>query len=298
MEEAASFSRFVTLSVFYFLICTFHNLKTLKMINSNKVFYSMSFGLILCFFSCSEIQPTKSSPFFVSLNAHSLIDSYRDLVKPINTNDCDYDNSTNSEVLKVKGNRRYVASAMTAKGYAGGSAGYVTFISYHWVEYSFLNEPNKSIIGLTTPFRTAWLMPDDSISFGIRCVACLPKPVVFPYSKSPNVTNASFMTLLIPVSKYQASGLLISNTSNDSTGAAIDPLLSLAINSTEIKGINDVYMEEESGYMNSKLTAKYADEYSSIGVICDVVLKSGVTEKCYIFNNYDGAGTLVWKVKK
>jgi hypothetical protein len=246
---------------------------------------------ILGVFCCSCCS---TSNYFVSPNAHSLFDSYRDLVAKNNVNKFPYDS-----LPRLKGNRNYVASAMTAKGYNVQNplrSGYLTFMSFNWSEYKFLQEPNRSNKEATAFFTTHWLSEATAKGGFPGCNECLPKPIVF--FQTPNEENHLFKTVLVPVSKYQSSGVLDTKPEDTGDGYIKGLFLDLAISTNDIKAINDIYIEGGGEYMSKKLTTNYNDTHSSVGLICEVLLKSGMSEKCYVFNNCDGSGTLIWKVKK
>jgi hypothetical protein len=236
--------------------------------------------------------PTKSS-FFASSNAHDLIDSYRDLLNEKNIKNCDYDNAGGLDTEKVKGNRQMVTAAMSAKGFMRGAAGYTSFLSYRWNTYSYTNQPSKDVKWVTAAFYSIWFGKEDSTRvLGLRCDSCKPNPMAYAASG----VN-TFSCILVPVEKYKTAGITETTTTTDSSLRLTGPFLPLAINCNDIKAIQDVYMEGEAGYMNQKHAEKYSNINSSIGLVCDVVLKNGEQIACYIFNNVDG-NYLAWKNKK
>jgi hypothetical protein len=246
---------------------------------------------ILGAFCCSCCS---SSNYFVSPNAHSLFDSYRDLIVNNNVNKFPFDS-----LPRLKGNRNYVASAMTAKGYNEQKPlrpGYLTFMSFNWSEYEFLQESNRSNKEATAFFTTHWLSEATAKVEFAGCKECLPKPIVF--FQNPNEENHTFKTVLVPVSKYRSSGILNAKPEDKGGGYIKGPLLDLAISTNDIKAINDIYIEGDGEYMSKKLTTNYNDTHSSVGLICEVLLKSMKPEKCYVFNTQEGTAVLTWKVKK
>jgi hypothetical protein len=246
----------------------------------------------ICFlFSCNQLLPKSS--FFVSSNAHDLVDSYRDLVNEKNIKNCDYDNTGGLDTVIVKGNRQMITAAMSAKGFMGGAAGYTSFLSYKWNTYSYASQPSKDVKPVTAPFYSIWFGKEDSIRvLGLRCDSCKPNPM----ANAPSGMHV-FSCILVPIEKYKTAGISETIPTNDTSLRLTGPFLPLAINCNDIKAIQDLYVEDEAGYMNQKHADKYSNINSSIGLVCDVVLKTGEQTPCYIFNNVDG-NYLVWKNKK
>jgi hypothetical protein len=237
--------------------------------------------------SCSTLK-TSLSNYFVSSNAHSLMDSYRDLITQTNTKECPYDNTGNPAANpKVKGNRYTSFSAMTAKGYNAGTTGYISFSSWYWFEHT---EPKSTI-----PFHTAWF--SDSIQANaVLCKSSWPIPIVNPFPSTANIDNHVFEVILVPIAVYQSANLTASLFSHAEDIA--NPFAAVQIKAADIKVINDVYIEADGEYMSKKIASKYSDVNSSVGIICDVIMKNGQALSCYVFNNYDGSGTMHWKNKK
>jgi hypothetical protein len=245
-------------------------------------------------FSCNPAAPKKSS-LFVSSNAYDLIDSYRDLINKNYIKNCDYEVTIGTDTDKVKGNREMVTAAMSAKGFLNGAAGYTSFLSYRWNTYSYTSLPTKDVKWVTAPFYSIWFGKEDSTRvLGIRCDSCKPNPIVYPYNASGVHT---FLCVFVPVETYKTSGLAETTPTSDNSLRLTGAFLPLALNCNDITAINEVYMEDEGGYMNQQHADKYSNVNSSIGLVCDVVLKSGEKKTCYIFNNVDG-GKLLWKNKK
>jgi hypothetical protein len=238
-------------------------------------------------------QKNTESNFFVSANAHALIDSYRDLIAIKNTGDLPYAKDN------ITGNRRCVAGSMPGKGYGGAVSGYVTFTSYYWFEYSFGANPlnlNNNIVN--TSFHTHWYSPERVAAlFGSDKgnEIYIPKPIVLNGTQTQN-----YSVLLVPIKAYQNSGLKDASIQMGIDKDYIDsPLVNIAINTTEVKAINDVYLEGQNGYMSKNLSTNYNNLYSSIGLIVEVQLKNGDTKKCYVFNNYEVADSrFAWKNMK
>jgi hypothetical protein len=238
-------------------------------------------------------QKNNESNFFVSANAHALIDSYRDLISSKNTGDLAYAKDN------ITGNRRCVAGSMPGKGYGGAESGYVTFTSYYWEAYSFGANPlnlNTNIV--TTAFHTHWfsqatlpaLFGDDNSK-----QIYIPNPIVANGTETHN-----YSVMFVPVKVYQNSGIKDAVIQSGIDKEYIEsPLVNIAINTGDIKAINDVYMEGQNGYMSKNLPINYNNVASSIGVIVEVQLKNGDTKKCYVFNNYEVADSrFTWKNTK
>lgn len=243
---------------------------------------------LLAIISFSCIKPAyRSTNYFVSANAHSLIDSYRNVVSETNTNLCPYPGDS------IIANRRSNYSAMPLNGYkASKKEGYISFLSYNFFEYKFVFDRTKSIKPAIASFRTIWMSEADKTRFPI-CENCYPKPIVLPEELIDHV----FQAVLVPVNTYKLSGILDTDYIGDSPNG--NSILDLAINSTEIRAINDIFIEETGGFSNINFPVKYSSEYSSVGVICEVILKNNEKLNCYIFNNEDlVSDRFRWKVKK
>ncbi len=238
--------------------------------------------LIACVSPLMAQQRFCSTADFLSSNAHALIDSYRDLVEQKGTTSCTYDPTI----------RYYcVSAAMSAKGYNLGCYDYgcsrqvygaVSFVSSYF--YDHYDAPSRAC------FRTIWA--EKGIYPALMCPDAIPAVVLYPYDH--NVTqNHSFQAIMVPVAAYQAFSDPIKRLTIGYTA-----LTSLAVKPEDIKAINDVYLECPTGYIKRTETQNYADVHSSKGIICDILLKNGQNISCYIINNYDGAGTLIWKNHK
>lgn len=242
--------------------------------------------LLVIGFSCTK-PAYRSTNYFVSANAHSLIDSYRNLVSERNINLCPYPGDS------VIANRKSNYSAMPLYGYKGSkNEGYISFLSYNFFEYKFVFDATKSIKPAIASFRTIWMSEADKPRLPI-CENCFPRPIVLPDSLKDHVFQAVF----VPVNTYQLSGVLATDYIGDSPIG--NSILDLAINSTDIRTINDVYIEKTGGFSSIKFPIKYASEFSSVGLICEIILKNNEKLNCYIFNNEDlVSDRFRWKVKK
>jgi hypothetical protein len=224
--------------------------------------------------------------YFVSSNAHNLIDSYRDLVTQTNTKSCTYDNSSNPGVPHVKGTYYCTYSAMSAKGYNVGTAGYISFSSWYWHTHT---EPKT-----TMAFHTAWFSSELKQA-AVLCPDCYQKPLVNPFPATTDIDNHVFEVILVPVSVYRRRKM--TTVSFLHAEDATNPFATVQIKAINVAKIHDVSVEAAGGYMDLHVTISYNNVHSSVGLMCDVLLKSGKSVKCYIFNNYDGSQTMVWKQK-
>jgi hypothetical protein len=220
-----------------------------------------------------------TTPDFVSANAHALIDSYRDLIDQKGTTPCTYDPTI----------RYYcVSSAMPANGYNSGCYdmacsrqvyGAVSFVSaYYFAHY---DAPSRAY------FSTIWA--EKGIYPALMCPEAIPETVLYPFEHD-NTQNHVFQSVMVPVGAYQAFP-----DPQKRLAIGYPALTRLAVKPEDIKSINDVYLECPTGYIKRTEGTNYADVRSSKGIICDILLKNGQNIQCYLINNYDGAGTLLWK---
>jgi hypothetical protein len=244
-----------------------------------------NYFLVLFSAACTFLN---AQSYFVSSNANSLIDAYRDLVTQTNTKSCTYDNSGNpASQPQVKGSYYCTFNAMPAKGYSVGAPGFVSFSATYWYTHT---DPKSTI-----PFHTMWF-PAHAQEIASIGPEGYQNPLVNPYPSSVNMSNQSFEAILVPVNAYHQRNLraFIFQHAEDTA----NPFAAVQIKAADIAKIHEVSMEGAGGYMSVNLPTQYNDVRSSVGLICEVVLKNGRTMKCYIFNNYDGAGTMIWKAKK
>jgi hypothetical protein len=264
-----------------FLPHLFITINHLKLNNMKKQLLATCFVALIAILNVHA----QTSTYFVSSNAHSLLDTYRDLVTQTNTQDCIYDNTGNPDANPpVKGNRHCTFSAMSAKGYNVGAPGFVSFASWYWFEHTNPITSNS--------FHSAWFS-DTIEANAVLCRNTWPQPIVNPFKADVAIDNHVFEVILVPVSTYQ-SGYATTSLFVSGEDPA-NPFTSMLVKAADIQAINDVYLEAPTGYMNAYLSDKYNSSYSSVGIICEVVLKTGEKKACYIFNNYDDSGTLQWK---
>jgi Secretion system C-terminal sorting domain len=220
-----------------------------------------------------------ATPDFISANAHTVIDSYRDLIDQRGTITCVYDPTI----------RYYcVSSAMAANGYNLGCYdvscsrqvyGAVTFVSSYFFDH--YDAPSRAY------FRTMWA--EKGIYPALVCPDAIPETVLYPFDHN-STQNHVFQSIMVPVGAYQAFA-----DPQKRLAIGYPALTALAVKPEDIKSINDVYLECPTGYIKRTEGTNYADVHSSKGIICDILLKSGQNIQCYLINNYDGAGTLLWK---
>jgi hypothetical protein len=236
---------------------------------------------------CATCTILNAQSYFVSSNAHSLIDSYRDLVTQTNIQSCTYDNSSNPASLpQVKGSYYCTFNAMSAKGYSSGTAGFISFSAWYWYTHTDLKS--------TIAFHTAWFS-SHAPEIAVLCPDCYQKPLVNPFPTTVNMDNHVFQAIFVPVNAYhqrRMNAFLFSDA-----GDSVTPFAGVQIKASDIAKIYDLSMEGAGGYMSLNLPTQYNNVNSSVGLVCEVLLKNGKVVKCYLFNNYDG-GTMIWKVKK
>ncbi|HRH59699.1 MAG TPA: hypothetical protein PL045_03970 [Chitinophagaceae bacterium] len=148
-------------------------------------------------------------------------------------------------------------------------SGHVTFGSY-LVETS----------GGST-FHTTW----DSARLGYDYYGvCYPSVIVWDVPRDYTTLNHVYEAYLINTADYQPALV-----------KTFDALKSKAIKSDQITQLISWSYETSTGWTATKESANYNNLYSSKGLTVTVKLKSGKTITCYLLNNYDGAGTIVWK---
>jgi hypothetical protein len=244
-----------------------------------NVFLSVSCILFVQLFPAAAQQRGCPTPDFISAQAHVLIDSYRDLIDQNGTTNCVYTSGIQY---------RCVTSGMPAYGYNLGYYhdsdgqkvyGTVTFVSSYFFDH--YDAPSRAY------FRTMWA--DKSIYPALVCPEAIPEVVQYPFAYN-NTQNHTFQAIMVPVSSYQSFP-----DPNKRLALGYPALTALAIKPEEIKAINDIYLECPSGYIRRTESQNYADVQSSKGIVCELLLKNGQTVQCYVINNYDGGGTLLWK---
>jgi hypothetical protein len=176
---------------------------------------------------------------------------------------------------------------MSAKGYNAGAAGFVSFSAWYW----YAHTESK----YTIAFHSAWFSSEIQEN-AVICKDCWHQPLVNPFPATVNMDNHVFEAILVPVKAYQQGRMNASVFSHAED--ATNPFAAIQIKASDVAKIYDVSIEGAGGYMNLNLPTQYNEVHSSVGLICDVLLKNGKTMKCYVFNNYDASGTMIWKGKK
>lgn len=170
-----------------------------------------------------------------------------------------------------------VSSAMNAACYNNGSAapGIVSYTAFY--------------IPADTIFRVIWGSAlNDSLAYHYYG-ACVPKPLIFPDNAGENHV---FNAFLIPVSEYQTSPVQLSL---HYTLPEYTALKKKAIKPADIDDLTGWYFEPTSGYIATTQPLAYHNTLSSRGLVVKVKVTGGLEIPCYLFNNYDLAGTLNWK---
>ncbi len=209
-----------------------------------------------------------TDPYILSACANSLFQSFKNLTAGAGVNDC-------HPTL----NFPTVSFAMPENCFSHQttSASMVTFSSFY-IPFSKEYPANAS------EFRVIWGSAASNFSY---YGACAPSPIIFPH---PGVIeNHVFGAKLIKQSDYMAfSG----SPKNYTTMAGV-----AAVAVADIQQITAVYMEERGGYISTNESADYNNMLSSKGIVVKVKLRTGPVIQCYLINNYDGAGTIIWKEK-
>jgi hypothetical protein len=210
-------------------------------------------------------------PYDMHISAGALMQACQDLVK-----------SQGASICLPGGNINFsqthnVSSYMSASGFGysnprASAPNVVSFTTFYYED--------------STIFRTIW--GDTLVSFTYYG-ACIPNPILFPWTQGGG-GNHLYELGLIPVADYQAGTAPRNFPGRGNRGV---------FKSEDITAIENIRLEPASGYINRNEPALYAQETSSKGFVCDVTLKGKPGKvPCYIITNYDGSGTLKWKVKK
>ena len=202
------------------------------------------------------------NPFVLTACSQSLLQSYKNLVAGTGVRNC-------HPTL----NYPTVSFAMPENCFSwqATSASMVTYASFY--------------IPKSNEFRVIWGSSPGNFSY---YGACAPDPIIFPHPGGAT-ENHVFAAKLIKQSDYR----VFSGPVKDYTTLASLP----AVFPETIQQITAVYMEEQGGYISTSEAANYNSNVSSKGIVVVVKLKTGATISCYIINNYDGAGTILWKEK-
>lgn len=177
------------------------------------------------------------------------------------------------------------------------------------------NEPTVCVLGETKTFATFGAMATDcfgaiekpgTVSFtmfyypgatSVRVIwgntksvydnyrVCAPNPIVF---EAPDAAqNHLYELCFLPVTDYQ------NTTLNRKEWESIKKLQTFKIQ--DIARISNFEVEASNSLLAQSETADYERVYSSKGIRCNVTLKNEQVIACYVFSNYDNAGTIQWK---
>ena len=220
-----------------------------------------------------------NNPQFISANAHSLIDSYRDVVNKKGTITCRYDSATHYDC---------VTAAMPSKGYHSGIfAADTSKKVYGFVNFTSMAFTKNPVAAEKIPFHSMWAMRSTATVAGYDAIVCpeaFPPFIVFPFAETSQ--NHVFEAIFVTLTAYQTA-----------RKTEFLELKKIAISSSDIKAINDAFLECPNEFMSRKETVSYNNVFSSKGIICQITLKSGRSVLAYLINNYDG-GTVLWKEKR
>lgn len=198
----------------------------------------------------------KINPFTMTICAQSMLGSFKNLVKGIDTNICNttYGISTTTSAM--------YASCYTPSANLSGLVSYAAFY-----------------VKSDTAFRISW----SSTNLGYDYYgACRPNPILWPVGMPENHVYGA---LLVPIDAYKASPykdnyLLIKQD---------------ALRPEDIADLLGWYLEPSTGYIATTEPVRYNDRLSSKGTVVKVRLKTGEDILCYVLNNYDTGGTMYWK---
>ena len=199
------------------------------------------------------------NPFQISISSYNLIDTYKDLI-----------NNTNVHITANSNKITFnVWSSMPAKGYnSSGKHGILSFDTFYQNDSTF--------------FHTIL----DSFASAYRYYgAYIPDNIVFPFT-GPNVANDIFQARFISIVDYKnAPGIKDYSSLNGKYEIKVQ----------DIYDIVQIYLETTKGYINKTEPANYKNQNSSKGIVCVLHMKNETYVPCYLINNYDGAGTFIWK---
>lgn len=119
---------------------------------------------------------------------------------------------------------------------------------------------------------------------------CEPKIILWNLG-SQNTQNHVFCFSFIKVTDYQS----LNSPVND---RVFNKMISKSIPIEDIKELKFKRTEHPNEYIGTTEKKNYDNIRSSKGLIFQVVLKSdNKKHECYLLNNYDTAGTIIWKEK-
>lgn len=208
----------------------------------------------------------KTHPYAINSCALDLLNTFKKLVRGEDTRVC------NTTVGSIN-----VSSAMNTSCYNTGTgpAGVASYTTFY--------------IPSDTIFRVIWGSAlHDSLAYHYYG-ACVPRPLIFPEGLGENHVYGAF---LVPVADYQSSPVRLSLYPSAAEYAAVRKK---AIKPSDIDDLVGWYFESSSGYFATNTPLAYNSIWSSRGLVVKVRLAGGMEVPCYLFNNYDMAGTMKWK---
>jgi hypothetical protein len=200
-----------------------------------------------------------SAPFFpgrknagLTAGGISLLESYKKLL--LQKSDC---------IKKIDTTVFYtITSSMPANEYGvyssfTGNVSYASMYSGNYPDY----------------IRNIWDWSDAAYSY---YGACVPDPIIFPYSHDQPTSDDVFLIKFIPVSALKAY-----------SGKPVwDNLTNLAaVHLADIKCIEAYYLENSEGYINQQYPDQYNNKKSALGIVSDIRLKTNQLVHTYLITN-------------
>ena len=137
-------------------------------------------------------------------------------------------------------------------------------------------------------FRSSWTNNYDNIWNQYK--QCYPNPLHFPFPADSCGLNMNVIFVPVDLAASEVMNLL--------KAEKVALLTPKALKANEIQAIEDIGIESPSGLINRRIPTAYNNIHSSVGLVCHVLLKTGIRKKCYILNDFDAPTYLVWKVKR
>ena len=231
--------------------------QALQIVTPDSIMSNKARFTIYCCNSSMENSCT-SNPFSITSCGLNLIGTFKDLVSGYGTKIC------NSTVGSIN-----VSNAMSLSCYGTDRMpGLVTYTAYTYVYDS--------------AFHVIWGSgAHDNLAF-VYYGACAPEPIIFPAGVGENHV---FEAILVSQTTYK-------NSTNKEFGYLKDRD---AIPLTSVDSIVGWYMESKNGYIATTEPSDYNSILSSKGIVVKVKMGNGDHILCYLLNNYDKAGTVIWK---
>ena len=114
---------------------------------------------------------------------------------------------------------------------------------------------------------------------------CTPPNLVYQLPEATE--NHVFEAFLIPISAYKSL--------TGASAKSYSDLKKSALPRNYLKNIQSVSVEPRTGYIAATEPALYNNNFSSKGIVVHIKLSATKFEDCYLINNYDTAGTVIWK---